>query len=189
MVRWEPGAPGRLRVAAMELFEEHGYEQTTVAEIAERAGLTERTFFRYFADKREVLFFGAADLERSMVEAVTTAAPTPDAARLVALALEALASSFPDDRRPSSRRRQAVLDSQPALRERELLKLASLKNALAAALREHGVEAVRAAVAAESAIGVFSIAFTGWITPGQERGLAELQRDALAALRAVVMWV
>ncbi|MGV8910706.1 MAG: TetR family transcriptional regulator [Propionicimonas sp.] len=189
MVRWEPGAPGRLRIAALELFEESGYEQTTVAQIAERAGLTERTFYRYFADKREVLFFGAGELERSMIAAVVSAAPTPDAARLVTLALDALAGSFPDDRRSSSRRRQAVLDSQPALQERELLKLASLKRALAAALVGQGVDAARAVVAAESAIGVFSVAFTGWLGAGQERSLAELQREALATLRAIVMWV
>ena len=62
MGRWEPDARGRLVKAAMELYGERGFEQTTVAEIAERAGLTERTFFRHFADKREVLFAGAGAL-------------------------------------------------------------------------------------------------------------------------------
>lgn len=189
MVRWEPGAPERLRVAALELFAENGYEQTTVAQIALRAGVTERTFYRYFADKREVLFAGSEELRRRMVEAVTAAPPTDDTARLVAVALDALASIFTADRRAHSRWRQAVLDSEPALRERELLKLATLTQALSTALTLHGVEPMKAAVASESAIGVFHVGFAHWIADGEERGLAELQREALAALRAVVMWV
>lgn len=189
MVRWEPGAADRLRAAALELFAETGYEQATVAQISHRAGVTERTFYRYFADKREVLFAGAEGLEQRMVDAVCSAPQTADAAKLVAVALESLASYFTADRRASSRQRQAVLDSQPALHERELLKLAALKKALAAALAGHGVDAVRAAVAAESAIGVFHVGFAHWIADGEERQLAELQREALAALRAIVMWV
>lgn len=189
MVRWEPGAPERLRAAAMALFAEAGYEQTTVAQIAERAGVTERTFYRYFSDKREVLFAGSAELQRRMVEAVTSAAPTADPARLVAVALDALASMFPAERREFARWRNAVLASEPALQERELLKLAALKQALSQALTDHGVDAVTAAVAAESAIGVFHVGFALWIADGEERDLQELQREALAALRAVVMWV
>jgi AcrR family transcriptional regulator len=189
MVRWEPGAPERLRTAALELFADIGYEQARVAQIAQRAGVTERTFYRHFADKREVLFAGSEELQRRMVEAVLAAPPTADPARLVAVALETLASIFTAERRAYSRGRQAVLDSEPALRERELLKLAALKQALSTALVEHGVEQVKAAVAAESAVGVFHVGFAHWIAEGEERELAELQREALAALRAVVMWV
>ena len=189
MVRWKPGAPERMRAAALELFGEAGYEQATVAQIARRAGVTERTFYRYFSDKREVLFAGSAELQRRMVDAVASAAPTADPARLVAIALDALASMFPAERREFARWRNAVLASEPALQERELLKLAALKQALAVALTDHGVEGVKAAVAAESAIGVFHVGFAHWIADGEERGLAELQREALAALRAVVMWV
>jgi AcrR family transcriptional regulator len=189
MVRWEPGAPERLRAAALELFAEVGYEQATVAQIAQRAGVTERTFYRYFSDKREVLFAGSAELQRRMVDAVATSSPTADPARLVAVALDALASMFTADRRDFARWRQAVLDAEPALRERELLKLATLAQALTVALRDHGVEPVKAAVAAEAAIGVFHVGFAHWIADGEQRGLPELQREALAALRAVVMWV
>ncbi|HEY3410287.1 MAG TPA: TetR family transcriptional regulator, partial [Propionicimonas sp.] len=186
MARWEPGAPERLRAAALELFAEAGYEQATVAQIARRAGVTERTFYRYFSDKREVLFAGSAELQRRMVDAVASAAPTADPARLVAIALDALASMFPAERREFARWRNAVLASEPALQERELLKLAALKRALAVALTDHGVEDVTAAVAAESAIGVFHVGFAHWIADGEERDLQELQREALAALRAVV---
>lgn len=189
MARWEPGAPGRLRAAALELFEESGYEQATVALVAQRAGVTERTFYRYFADKREVLFAGSADLQRRMVDAVSASPATADAARLVSVALDALAGLFTAEHRASSRRRQAVLASQPALQERELLKLAALTHALSSALTDHGVEPVKAAVAAESAIGVFHVACVHWVADSEERDLAELQREALAALRAVVMWV
>ena len=73
MGRWDPDAAGRFRAAAMELFGEIGYEQTTVAAIAERAGLTARTFFRYFADKREVLFSGSERLQALMVDALAKA--------------------------------------------------------------------------------------------------------------------
>ncbi len=189
MVRWEPGAPERLHAAAFALFSEIGYEQATVAQIAERAGVTERTFYRYFSDKREVLFDGSAELQRRMVDAVTSAAPTADPARLVALALDALAGMFPAERREFARWRSALLAAEPALQERELLKLATLTQALASALTDHGVEGIKAAVAAEAAIGVFHVGFAHWIADGEERDLAGLQREALAALRAVVMWV
>jgi len=189
MGRWEPGAPERMRTAALELFAEIGFEKATVAEIAQRAGVTERTFYRHFADKREVLFAGSEALQRRMVGAVAAAPPTADTARLIAIALDALAGMFPPDRRADSRRRQSLLDSEPALRERELLKLAALKQALSAALTAHGVEPVKAAVAAESAIGVFHVGLIHWVADGEERDLAEVQREALTALRAVVMWV
>ncbi len=189
MGRWPTGARERLRTAALDLFEQAGYEQVTVAEIAARAGVTERTFYRYFADKREVLFAGGDDLRRRMTDAVAAAAPTADAATLVSVALDALAAAFPDDFRPHARRRGALVNSQAALREREMLKLASLKEELASALEAHGVASVRAAVAAESAIGVFHVAFARWVGEDERRDLAQLQREALAELRAVVMWV
>src|SRR5579875_3758532 len=108
MGRWEPDAPGRLQRAALELYAEHGYEQTTVAEIAQRAGLTERTFFRHFADKREVLFHGSQELEQRMVAAVR-AAPA-DTAPLDATAVGLLAATAPfQERRPHSVHRQSVI--------------------------------------------------------------------------------
>src|SRR3954463_10361355 len=123
MGRWEPGASGRLRQAAMELYAERGYEQTTVAEIAQRAGLTARTFFRYFADKREVLFAGSEALGEQL-DAAPAAAPesaTPLAA--VAEALGTVAEVIGEDR-DFSRRRQAIIAANAELQERELIKLA-----------------------------------------------------------------
>src|SRR5215471_3367257 len=89
MGRWEPNARGRLEQAALELYVERGFAQTTVAEIAERAGLTERTFFRHFADKREVLFAGADNLQEFLVSAVAGAPDSVPPIEAVAAALEA----------------------------------------------------------------------------------------------------
>src|SRR6202522_2177012 len=98
MVRWEPGARGRLGQAAFELFTERGFEQVTVAEIAERAGLTERTFFRYFADKREVLFSGSKELEKGIVLGIEGAPREASPLEAVALAFEAAAARLEDRR-------------------------------------------------------------------------------------------
>jgi len=184
MGRWEPNARGRLEQAALELYVERGYEQTTVAEIAERAGLTERTFFRHFADKREVLFAGAGALQELLVTAVAGA---PDAAaplEAVAAALEA-AGALLQERREYSRRRQSVIDANPALQERELIKLAALASALAGALRRRGVTGPAASLTAEAGIAVFKIAFERWISETGQSDLPRLIRESLDELRTV----
>src|SRR3954470_10091686 len=108
MGRWEPGASGRLREAAMQLYVERGYEQTTVAEIAQRAGLTARTFFRYFTDKREVLFAGSGELQARMVSALEDAPGSATPLDAVAAALAAAAEMLGPNRE-FSRRRQSVI--------------------------------------------------------------------------------
>ncbi|MEV6703716.1 TetR family transcriptional regulator, partial [Streptomyces sp. NPDC051453] len=108
MGRWEPNARGRLANAALELYSERGFEQTTVAEIAKRAGLTERTFFRHYADKREVLFAGSSQLEEAFVKAVADVPQSAAPIDAVAVGLDALAEYFAD-RRDFARRRQAVI--------------------------------------------------------------------------------
>src|SRR6516165_11126615 len=123
MGRWEPNARGRLERAALELYVERGFEQTTVAEIAAQAGLTERTFFRYFADKPEVLFSGAAALEELMVNAATAAPASAGPLEAAAAALDAAAQLL-QERREFSRHRQAVIAANPELLERELKKMA-----------------------------------------------------------------
>src|ERR1700756_5441053 len=128
MGRWEPNARGRLEQAALELYTERGFDQTTVAEIAARSGLTERTFFRYFADKREVLFGGQERLRELYVRAIEAAPESAAPIDAVVAALEAAAPVF-HERRAFARQRQAVIDSNPELQERELLKRASLASA------------------------------------------------------------
>src|SRR5262249_26050011 len=108
MARWEPNASGRLREAALDLYVERGFEQTTVAGIAQRAGLTARTFFRHFADKREVLFAGSADLQAHMVGALEAAPPSASPMDAVAAALDAAASMLGQNQ-AFARRRQSVI--------------------------------------------------------------------------------
>jgi AcrR family transcriptional regulator len=184
MVRWEPNAQGRLEKAAFELFIERGFEQVTVAEIAERAGLTERTFFRYFADKREVLFAGAVALRDLMVSAVTSAPESAPPIDAIAAALDAAGAVF-GEHSAGSRKRQAIIAAHADLRERELIKLASLAAALADALRARGVGDPAASLTAEAGIAVFKIAFERWIAEPDGTDLAQVIRASLDALKAV----
>src|SRR5947208_9266691 len=116
MGRWLPDARVRLQEAALALYGERGYEETTVAEIAERAGLTKRTFFRYFADKREVLFSGSAQLQQLIVDAVVAAPATASPLDAVAAGLDAAAARF--DMRELSAARQRIIAAHPELQER-----------------------------------------------------------------------
>jgi AcrR family transcriptional regulator len=185
MARWEPDARGRLERAAMELFIERGYEQATVTEIASRAGLTQRTFFRHFTDKREVLFAGGPALQDLMVTAVAEA---PDSAAPIDAVGAALATAgeLLQERREYSGQRQAVIAANPELQERELIKLATLAAAIAGALRGRGVAGPAASLAAEAGVAVFRIAIERWHDEeNRERDLPDLIRDSLAELKAV----
>jgi AcrR family transcriptional regulator len=184
MTRWEPNARGRLAQAALELYGERGFELTTVAEIAERAGLTERTFFRHFADKREVLFAGAGTLQEVVVNAVAGA---PDSSTPIDAATAGIvaAGAVLQEGREYSRQRQAVIAANTELQERELIKLASLASAIADALRRRGVGEPAASLSAEVAIAVFRIAFERWVEDTGPQDFAQLIRESLDELKAV----
>jgi AcrR family transcriptional regulator len=182
MARWEPGARERLQAAALELFATRGFEQVTAAEIAQSVGLTERTFFRHFSDKREVLFYGQQQFLQAFVGGVDAAPPGASPLEIIASALHAAALFFPDERRPYSRMRQSVIDQNPALREREQHKLAGLAAAVAAALRERGIGELAATLAAQSGATVFGIAFAQWIREGETRSFDEIASDVLHEL-------
>jgi AcrR family transcriptional regulator len=154
-----------------------------VAEIAGRAGLTERTFFRYFADKREVLFWGSGALKDLMVSAVASAPDSLAPIDAIAAALDASGGVLRDHE--YSRQRQAIISAHADLQERELIKLASLAAALAAALRQRGVPDPAAGLAAEAGIAVFKIAFERWISDSADHGLSQIIQDSLAELKAV----
>lgn len=188
MARWASGTPERLQQAALELFATRGFEQTTAAEIAQAVGLTERTFFRHFSDKREVLFHGQDVFARAFLDGLGAAPPDASPIGLVAAALRSAGSLFPDDRRTYSRLRQSVIDQNPALQERELLKLAHLATTLAAALRDRGVDDPAATLAAQSGVSVFGVAFTQWIGEGEERALTEIADDVLGDLLTLARW-
>src|SRR5689334_21518919 len=184
MGRWEPNARGRLEQAALELYVERGFEQTTVAEIAQRAGLTERTFFRYFTDKREVLFAGASALQDLLVRAVAQAPESATPLDAIIGALEAAAPLFAE-RGDYPRQRQAVIAANVELQERELIKLAALAAAMAGALRERGTPEPAASLAAEAGIAAFRIAFERWTTEDCRPELAKLIRESLDELKAL----
>jgi len=185
MGRWLPDARGRLAVAAMELYAERGFEQTTVAEIAARAGLTERTFFRHFSDKREVLFAGGDLLQEAIVSAVQAAPQSAAPIDAMAAGLDA-AAAFLEEGGDFPRKRQAIISANPELQERELIKLAGYGVAIAQALRERGVGDPTASLTAEAGIAVFRVAFERWTSASEPAQLAELMHHSLTELRAVV---
>jgi AcrR family transcriptional regulator len=184
MGRWEPDSRRRLEEAALALYGERGFENTTVAEIAERAGLTERTFFRHFADKREVLFWGAGALQELFVSAVASA---PEGAKPLEAVAEALAAAGAvlQQRGDYPRQRQSIILASAELRERELIKLATLAAALAEALRQRGVKDPAAGLLAEIAIAVFKSAFERWVAEGNQLDLPGLMRESLDELKVL----
>lgn len=185
MTRWSPDPRGRLVQSAMELFEKRGYDETTVAEIAERAGLTERTFFRHFADKKEVLF-GASELRDLLVAAVASAPASATPMDAVTEGLLAAGSVFNDERRAYSRRRQSIINANGELRERELIKLTSIAAAIAVTLRRRGVAEATANLTAEAGMAVFRVTFERWVDAGSQLGWSELTRSSLEELKALV---
>jgi AcrR family transcriptional regulator len=185
MTRWQPDSAGRLQRAALELFADRGYEETTVAEIAGRASLTERTFFRHFADKREVLFNGSGELQTLIVDAVDAAPRSAAPLEAITVGLEAAGAIFDARLRPHSLQRQAVIDANPELQERELVKLGSLAAALADACRRRGVQDPAAQLAADAGVAVFRVAFERWVRDNVDRDFAQFVRDGVEELRTV----
>jgi AcrR family transcriptional regulator len=170
--------------AAFALYGERGFEQTTVAEIAERAGLTERTFFRHFTDKREVLFAGAEALQELLVSTVANAPASLPPIDAAAIGLEAI-GEFIQEGGELARQRQAIIASSAELQERELIKLASLATALAEALRARGVEDPAASLTAEAGIAVFKVAFERYVDANNQKDLQQLIRESLDGLKAI----
>ena len=184
MARWEPNARERLERAALALFTEHGFDATTVTEIADRAGLTKSTFFRHFADKREVLFGGQDMLVQLFSEAIRTAPPAATTAECLAAALEAVAVAFTPERRDLAPQRRAVVAANSELQERELLKRARLAAAMADALRARGADEVSARLAAEVGALAFSTAYARWAARDNLLSFSEIARVALRELQA-----
>jgi AcrR family transcriptional regulator len=188
MARWEPDAQGRLEQAAMELFIERGYVGATVEDIAHRAGLTERTFFRYFSDKREVLFSGSKALEKDIVARIVNAASEIAPLETVCASF-ATAGEELESRRalPYVRARYALVMQHAEIHERELIKLAALAAATTKALRARGVAEPAASLIAEAGIAVFKIGFDRWIKEKKPRDLAGHIRGAMETLKAVAV--
>jgi len=185
MGRWQPDSRGRLQEAALALYSERGFDQTTAAQIAARAGLTERTFFRHFADKREVLFGGSALLEERIVAGVASAPASDGPFAAVSRGLDAAAAMLGEFRRDLTRQRQAVIAANPELRERELAKLADYAATVGATLRQMGVSEPRATLAAEAGMTALRVGLQRWAGADDGQDLAATVRDVVAELRAV----
>jgi AcrR family transcriptional regulator len=186
MPRWKPDAVERLQTAALELFDEQGFERTTVAEIVQRAGLTQRTFFNHFADKREVLFGLSSELQEEILREIAACDDTLPPLDTVMHALEVVADKMLEDRRTAVARRHAVVAANPALQERELGKNAALTEAIAAELHARGGDPDTAFLAAGAAMLAQQAAFRQWTRPGETRTLRDLLPDALHSLRTTV---
>jgi AcrR family transcriptional regulator len=186
MPRWKPDAVDRLQAAALELFDEQGFERTTVAEIAQRAGLTQRTFFNHFADKREVLFGLSAEVQQEIIREISAGGDTLAPLDAVVRAFEVAADTLFEDRRAAVTRRHAILAANPELQERELSKNAVLAEAIAAVLQARGCDPETAFLAAGAAMLAQQVAFQKWTRPGETRALRDLLSDAVHALRTTV---
>jgi AcrR family transcriptional regulator len=184
MTRWKPDAAGRLVKAAIMLFDQQGYDETTVAEIAESAGLTKRTFFRYFTDKREVLFQGSEELEHLWVDGLAAAPPDAGALAAVMAGLEPVTAMFAE-RHPFAQIRTRIIAANPELQERELIKLQTLAAAIAASLRARGVSDDDAVMAAQTGVTVFRVAFARWVAQDDPGAFQRLTLESLDQLKSV----
>jgi AcrR family transcriptional regulator len=185
MPRWEHGSEERLKKAAIELFEEQGFENTSVIEISERARVTTRTFFRYFSDKREVLFAESDELRAMLLERILQAPDVEEPLRVVIGVLsefdwESLGS------RNFQRQRQAVITANPELLERDLIKHHSIAVGFIDALRQRGVDADIARLAAYVGIQLFITAYVHWLEAGDKADLAMMSESVMSRLASIV---
>ena len=179
MARWEPDAYGRIRQAALDLFTEQGFENTTVAQIAERAGLNRRTFFHHFADKREVVFSGSQEVEELIVTGIRAQPESADPLHAATAGLKSAAGTIFEPQREAATKRSRIVAASPELQEREMLKRATLADTITAALHDRGTADQAAAVAAWSAVAVFYLALARWTGSAYPRPLAQLIDEIL----------
>ncbi|WP_250037724.1 TetR/AcrR family transcriptional regulator [Paractinoplanes maris] len=184
MARWEPGARERLVVAAVDLFAEQGYDNTTVAQIAERAGVTKSTFFRHFPDKRELLVAGQETLRQLLAEGIAEAPAEAGPLAAVAAGLVRASSAMGPVNRELAPRIKAAVAASTELQERDALKSVSLAEAMTEALRARGVPGPAAALAAELGVLAFKRGFAEWSGQDTRDELAGYTLDALDELRA-----
>ncbi|GAA3566870.1 TetR/AcrR family transcriptional regulator [Amycolatopsis ultiminotia] len=179
MARWEPDAYGRIRLAALKLFEEQGYDNTTVAQIAEQAGLNRRTFFHHFADKREVVFPDMHRMDELIGTEIRAQPESTGPLHAAAAGFAAAAEEIFEHQRAAAAQRSRIVAASPELREREVAKGSALADTVAAALRDRGVAERAAAVSAWSAVAVFQLAIARWAGADTRHPLARLIRETL----------
>jgi AcrR family transcriptional regulator len=183
--RWRPDARQRLEQAAIELFSAQGFAATTVPQIAARAGLTTRTFFRHFADKREVLY-GGDEIPELATRLIADAPASLDPAALLIGGLRTVAETRFEGRREEIRVRRAIIRSDEGLRERDLRKRADLGEAIRAGFTARGVDSVTAVLLAETAVTVIQVALEEWLDRDGERTLFEVMLETIGSLQAML---
>jgi AcrR family transcriptional regulator len=186
--RWEPDAYGRLQQAALDLFTERGFENTTVAEIAERAGLTKRTYFDHFADKREVLFSGSEHVDELVMTEIREQPESVPPLQAVAAGLKTASNTIFEQRREAATKRRQIIAASLELHERDMVKRATLADTIAAALRDRGIAEQAADVVAWSAVALFYVALAKWTEPANRQPLAELIDEALEEFLDAAAW-
>lgn len=179
-MRWAPNARGRLERAASELFSEQGYSATTVPQITARAGLTTRTFFRYFADKREVIF-GGNEIPENAARLVQSAPPSASAVDIIRFVLDAVAQRFEGQQHETAQWRRMISDNAE-LRDRDARKRADLVMATRDALVQRGESVVRARVLAELGAVIFHVALDEWVAEQQPRPLTATISEVIELL-------
>jgi AcrR family transcriptional regulator len=182
--RWAPNARERLENAALDLFVENGYEETTVAQIADRAGMNRATFFRHFADKREVLFGGEDVLAELFADAIRAALPGATLTECLRAALAAAEVAMTPQLRAAAARRRLVVEANSELQERGLLKHARITKSITAALGERGTNELTARLGAEMGMLAFSVAFERWMKANDDEPFPSFADAAFSDLQA-----
>jgi AcrR family transcriptional regulator len=184
--RWQPHARERLENAALELFVRNGYDRTTVAQIADRAGVNRATFFRHFTDKREVLFGGEDVLAQLFSDAIAVAPAEATLADCLRAALLAAEVAMTAQLRVAAIRRISVVAATRELQERALLKHARIAASVVAALRERGEDELSARFGAEMTVLAFNVAFERWMAANEGDAFSPIAEAVWADLRARV---
>ena len=186
MPRWDPQAAERLTAAAMALFVERGYDNVTVAQIAEHAGLTRRTFSRYFADKRDVLFAGSEELPAAMAGAVLAADPQLSPYEALVTGIAEIGARLADRVAPLAAQRRSVVAASPELQERSRTKFAEVSDALAGALAERGADASCARLLADVGVAIFQAGFGRWVDDPRAASLSARIRETAGQLASTI---
>lgn len=187
MARWEPDASGRLLGAAIDLFTERGYDATTAAQIAERAGLTKTTLFRHFADKPEIVFQGQQLFMSLAVDGVAGAPGESAPFHILSAGVFALCTAHGADQRTIGRRLDPILSSSPELQERAVFKRFAITDALYHALAARMGNPRQAAVLADVGMRAYYDGFAAWIASTDEVSLSDVVRGELAAYESVLL--
>ena len=183
MSRWAPDARERLETAALDLFVENGYDETTVAQIADRAGLNRATFFRYFADKREVLFGGEDVLAGLFADGIRATPPEATPAECLQAAFTAAGAAMTPQQRAKATQRVLVVAANTEVQERSLLKHARITRSINAALYARGTDEVTARLVAEVGLLAFTIAVERWLVANDDEPFSIHAAAALSDLQ------